>query len=508
MNKGLPSSRRKRDELTIRLSIAMRRWGWCPQAFPDKAQLNSHLLEEHIRPAEKVATAELKTWQGQDGRWYGHEKGFGRCDERIDPHDSVFTDDRNITASTETQMVDMEGRGTSTRDSHSLSEGSSKGTIRPEVVGEFSRSPLVNLTTAEEQAFMESFLRSPSPSGNTPPRHSSGSNPTTTTAAVAEDKTSSRTNATDPNASHSSRPQTQQVPPDPDTTVSSPGSTRIAPGPQSNSQQTDSPVRSQQSQQSRDSGTIPASYPHETVPPILPSPPPKSKPVGVEASTTGGTIPAEKTAVSVSTTIAGTTTASSRTVYDIRNESRLTPLKPSSGSSSTTTTSNSNSTSMGSAHSPITSRFEFGKVVHESPQGEPLPFGQKRVTHGVGDIGSGSPGGSPDLSKRVQAAVGYPIGRSSVGNNVTINGGTPTPNRSVHSSESTLTTPMPTRLLKRKAEGTGDDNNDDLELERTRRAMELQNRSGAGVRFGFGQGPATAPGPAPGEGQGSSRGNK
>jgi hypothetical protein len=500
----------KRDELMIRLSIAMLRWGWCPHAFPDKAQLESHLLETHIRPAEKVATADLRTWQGQGGRWYGHEKGFGRCGGCIDYDKDFVTDDRDLNAPTETQMVEMEGRGNSTRDSHSLSEGSSKGTIRPEVIGEFSRSPLVNLTTAEEQAFMESFLRSPSPSGNTPPRHSSGSNPTATTAAVAEDKTSSRTNATDPNASHSSRPQTQQVPLDPDTTVSSPGSTRIAPGPQTNSQQTESPVRSQQSQQSRDSGTIPASYPHETVPPILPSPPPKSKPVGVEASTTGGTIPAEKATVSVSTTTAGATTASSRTVYDIRNESRLTPLKPSSGSSSTTTTSNSNSTSTGSSHSPITSRFEFGKVVHESPQGEPLPFGQKRVTHGVGDIGSGSPGGSPDLSKRVQAAVGYPIGRSIVSNNVTINGGTPTPNRSVHSSESTLTTPMPMRPLKRKAEGEGDDDNDNLERERerTRRAMELQSRSGTGVRFGFGQGPATAPGPAPGEGQDSSRGKK
>ncbi|KAG7532246.1 hypothetical protein FFLO_03714 [Filobasidium floriforme] len=467
------------------------RWGWCPHAFPDKAQLKNHLLETHIRLAETVATAELKTWQGQDGRWYGHEKGF------------------------ETQMVEMEGLGNSTRNSNSLSEGSSKGIIRPGAVEEFHRSPLVNLTTAEEQAFMESFLRSPSPSGNTPPRHSSGSNPATTTAAVAEDKTFSRTNATEPNASHSSRPQTQQVPLDPDTTVSSPGSTRIAPGLRFNSQQTESPVRSQQSQQSRDSGTIPASYPHETVPPILPSPPPKSKPVGVEGSTTDGTISSEKATVSVSTTTAGTTTASSRTVYDIRNESRLTPLKPSSGSSSTTTTSNSNSTSTGSSHSPITSRFEFGKVVHESPQGEPLPFGQKRVTHGVGDIGSGSPGGSPDLSKRVQAAVGYPIGRSSVGNNVSTNGtgngtGTPTPNRSMHSSESTLTTPMPMRPLKRKAEGEGDDDNDNLERERerTRRAMELQSRSGTGVRFGFGQGPATTPGPAPGEGQGSSRGKK
>ena len=76
--------------------------------------------------------------------------------------------------------------------------------------------------------------------------------------------------------------------------------------------------------------------------------------------------------------------------------------------------------------------------------------------------------GEQDLSKRVQAAVGYPIGRSVYA----------VP-RAMHSSE----TPTRPSQQKRKLEGDGED-----EVERGR----TMDRSAAGVRFGFGQSAAPA----------------
>lgn len=55
-------------------------WEWCPQVFKTNSELTSHLVQFHVRKAERIATAELKTWKGKDGLWYGREKGFGAFD--------------------------------------------------------------------------------------------------------------------------------------------------------------------------------------------------------------------------------------------------------------------------------------------------------------------------------------------------------------------------------------------------------------------------------------------
>lgn len=324
--------------------------------------------------------------------------------------------------------------GIPTRDT--LGEGSSTGTIRQ---GTSTQLPDANLTMDEELAFIASIIRSPSPSGNTAPHQSSE---TQNTSTPARETTSARTDTT----THSSRPHTQQVPLDPDTTVSPSNSPRAGPRGSTSSQQLDSPARPSTgssgvlSQQSRDSGTIPASFPHETVPSILPSPPPSTR-APVVTSTTA-------------TTRTGTlNTASSptpgRTIQSAHNDAQGTPLKVSSGTSSDSTRS---------AQSPITSRFEFGKVVHESPRDKSLTdhqAGTSTSTNAQGPAAGTSNKDEQDLSKRVQAAVGYPIGR-------------------------TAADETPTRPLKRKSEGE-----DELERERAQGRM-----AAAGVRFGFGQSPA------------------
>jgi hypothetical protein len=206
--------------------------------------------------------------------------------------------DREVMIEIETLMADDPARAASTLTSTAVPH----------------RPHAAHLSEAEEDAFIKSLVRSPSPSGNT--HHSSGTVPA------------------DISTTSSSRPGTQQIPGLADTTASS-GQT----GSQSQGS----------SQPERNSGTLPETFEHEVVPPILPPAP------------------------AVTEAIAQTT-----------------PMKGSSGDTSTDSTT--------TTFSP---RFEFGKVVNVSPSVTPRSK-EKEETRQRGP--------SPSLSKLVQAAVGYGFG--------------------------------------------------------------------------------------------------